>query len=196
MANVVVLHSALGLRPSVTKAATMLAARGHAAHSPDLFDGRVYDGYEEAMQALRELGVAQLVERARHAVEELPANLVYLGFSAGASLAELLAATRPGAQGAVLVHGADALSELGLGVWPAGVPVQVHYSSRDPWVDSEAIGALENAVAATGSEVQVFDYLVDGHLFADEGMADYNPDAAARMWMRIGDFLETDDSRG
>ncbi len=142
------------------------------------------------MQALRELGVAQLVERARHAVEELPANLVYLGFSAGASLAELLAATRAGARGAVLVHGADAPSELGVGAWPDGVPLQMHYSSRDPWVDADAVGALENAALAAGADVQVFDYLVEGHLFADEGMAEYDPEVAALMWMRVGDFLD------
>jgi dienelactone hydrolase len=53
----------------------------------------------------------------------------------------VLAASRPGALGAVLMHGAvpvEALKEyFGVDGWPEGVPVQVHYAASDPWVEAE-----------------------------------------------------------
>jgi dienelactone hydrolase len=59
----------------------------------------------------------------------------------GVAHAELLAASRPGTLGAVLMHGAvpvEGLSEFfGVDRWPEGVPVQVHYAAEDPWVEAE-----------------------------------------------------------
>ncbi len=78
------------------------------------------------------------MRRAREAVVDLPTGLVFVGFSLGAVPAELLAA-RAGARGAVLMHAAIPIEELGeFGVerWPAGVPVQVHYAAEDPWVEA------------------------------------------------------------
>jgi hypothetical protein len=68
----------------------------------------------------------------------------------GATHAELLAASRPGALGAVLMHDAEpveALSEFfGVERWPAGAPVQVHYAAEDPWVEAEDVDDLGEAV--------------------------------------------------
>jgi dienelactone hydrolase len=83
----------------------------------------------------------------------LPSGLIFAGFSMGTAHAELLAATRPGASGAVLMHDAapvKTLSEFfGVERWPEGVPVQVHYTADDPWVEAED----EVAPSATTSEV-------------------------------------------
>src|SRR5215218_10260428 len=119
MAEMVLFHSALGLRPGVTAAADRLRAAGHTVHTPDYYDGEVFDDLEE------------IARRAREAVAGLPAGLVYAGFSLGADPAELLAAARAGARGAVLMHAAipvEELGEFGVERWPAGVPVQVHYA--------------------------------------------------------------------
>ena len=39
MAEVVLFHSVLGLRPVVRAAADRLGAAGHAVHTPDYYDG-------------------------------------------------------------------------------------------------------------------------------------------------------------
>ena len=153
MAEVVLFHSILGLRPGVIAAADRLRAAGHTVHTPDLFDGEVFDDLDDGMRKKEALGYQEIARRAREAAK-LPAALVYAGFSMGATYAELLAASRPGALGAVLMHGAEsveALSEfIGVERWPPGVPVQVHLAAEDPWVEAEEVGSLGDDVRGPG----------------------------------------------
>ena len=141
MAEVVLFHSVLGLRTGVIAAAGRLRAAGHTVHTPDLYDGEVFDDLDDGSRKEDALGYQEIARRAREAVVGLPAGLVFAGFSLGAVHAEVLAASRPGALGAVLMHGAvpvEGLSEyFGLDRWPEGVPVQVHYAASDPWVEAE-----------------------------------------------------------
>jgi dienelactone hydrolase len=143
MAEVVLFHSVLGLRPGVITAADRLRAAGHTVHTPDLYDGEVFDDLDDGMRKEEALGYQEIARRAREAVAELPGELVYAGFSMGTVHAELLTASRPGALGAVLMHGAEpvkALSEFfGVERWPEGVPVQVHYAAEDLWVEAEEV---------------------------------------------------------
>jgi dienelactone hydrolase len=87
-------------------AADGLRAAGHTVHTPDYYDGEVFDDLDDGLRKRDALGTAEIIRRAREAVAELPAGLVLAGFSLGADPAELLAASRPGALGAVLMHGA------------------------------------------------------------------------------------------
>lgn len=43
MAEVVLFHSALGLRTGVAAAADRLRAAGHTVHTPDYYDGEAFD---------------------------------------------------------------------------------------------------------------------------------------------------------
>ena len=125
MAEVVLFHSVLGLRPGVITAAERLCAAGHTVHTPDLYDGEVFDDLDDGSRKEDTLGYLEIARRARpiaprsssvprqeiarrasEAVAGLPAGLVFAGFSLGAVHAEVLAASRPGALGAVLMHGA------------------------------------------------------------------------------------------
>lgn len=58
-----------------------------------------------------------------------------------------LAQTRPGAKGAVFLHGCLPASEFG--AWPAGVPVQIHAMDADPFFveDGGDIDAARELVA-------------------------------------------------
>ncbi len=154
MAEVVLFHSVLGLRPGVIAAADRLRAAGHTVHTPDYYDGEVFDDIEDGSRKEDALGYQEIARRARGAVAGLPAGLVFAGFSLGAVHAELLAASRPGALGAVLMHGAvpvEGLTEyFGVERWPEGVPVQVHYAVEDPWVEAEEVGSLGDDVRGPG----------------------------------------------
>src|SRR5688572_1962404 len=97
--QVVLFHSVLGVRPAVRDWADQLRAAGHVVHVPDLYEGKTFDEHEEGMRHVESIGGIQtLVARTIAAAGELPANVVYAGFSNGAASAELLAATRPGAR--------------------------------------------------------------------------------------------------
>jgi dienelactone hydrolase len=78
----------------------------------------------------------RIVRRGSEAAEELPARIVYAGFSLGVMPAQSLAQTRRGAGGALLFHACLPASEFS-SAWPDGVPVQIHMMDRDPWADED-----------------------------------------------------------
>jgi len=188
--QVVVYHSAYGLRPAVIEFADRLRAAGHQVHTPDLYDGEVFSDRNDAIRKIQELGFDTLLERAREAVEDLPPDLVYAGFSNGGVCAELLAATRAGARGAVLIHAPLMVRDLGWTVWPSNVPVQVHFADKDPIKNQAVIDALSARVRQSGSEFEQFEYEAPGHLFADPAFPVYNSNAAELMTQRVLEFLE------
>ena len=200
MAEVVMFHSVLGLRPGVLGAADRLRAAVHTVHTPDLFDGEVFDDIDEGMRKEETLGYRETARRAKEAVAGLPAGLVFAGFSMGTAHAELLAASRPGASGAVLMHGAapvEALSEFfGVERWPEGVAVQVHYAADDPWVEAEdEVASLGDDVRGAGAKFEEYVYPGSGHLFADPDLPEYDRASSEAMWERVLAFLDRIDAR-
>jgi dienelactone hydrolase len=112
MAEVLLFHHAQGLTPGVVSFADTLRRAGHTVHTPDLFDGRTFDTLEEGMSFVDKHGFAEIIERGVRAAEELPAELVYAGFSLGVLPAQMLAQTRAGARGALLFYSCVPVSEF------------------------------------------------------------------------------------
>ena len=188
--EVVVYHSAYGLRPAIIDFADKLRAAGHVVHTPDLYDGEVFSDRNDAIRKIQELGFDKLLERALAAVENMPQDLVYAGFSNGGACAELLAATRAGARAAILIHAPLMVRDLGWTAWPANVPVQVHFADKDPIRNQAVIDALGAKVRQSGSSFEQFDYDAAGHLFADPAFPAYDADAAELMTKRVMEFLQ------
>jgi dienelactone hydrolase len=190
MAEVLLFHHAQGLTPGVLAFADELRSAGHTVHTPDLFDGRIFATLDEGVGHAGEVGFAEVIERGVRAAQELPAALVYAGFSLGVMPAQRLAQTRPGAAGALLVHACVPVSEFGA-AWPDGVPVQVHSMEADPFFvgdgDIDAARALVEAV----EDAELFLYPGDQHLFADSSLPSYDEDATALLRRRVLDFLDT-----
>jgi dienelactone hydrolase len=186
MATIILFHSALGLRPAVRQFAEHLESAGHRCHTPDLFDGEVFDRLEDGVAKRDALGIPELIRRAQAAAQGLPAEAFFAGFSMGAAAAQLLAATRQGARGAILMHAVLPLELLGVPAWPAAVPVQVHYAERDPWVDGSVITKLGSQIAA----LEVHRYPGSAHLFADHESVDFVAQSAARMSELVRQFVE------
>jgi dienelactone hydrolase len=187
MAEVVLFHHAHGLTPGVGAFADQLRSAGHAVHTPDLFQGRTFESVEEGVSHAQEVGFSEVTERGVRAVEGLPTELVYAGFSLGVLPAQKLAQTRPGARGALLFHSCVPVSEFS-SAWPDGVPVQVHAMEADPWFvgeDSDAARALVDQA----KDAELFLYPGEQHLFADSSLPSYDPDATAVLIQRVLDFL-------
>jgi dienelactone hydrolase len=201
MAEVVLFHSVLGIRPGVIAAADRLRAAGHTVHTPDYYDGEVFDDIDEGMRKEEALGYQEIARRTREGVAGLSEGLVYCGFSLGAVHAEVLGASRPGALGAVLMHGAvpvEALGEFfGVERWPEGVPVQVHFAAEDPWVEAEEeVVPLGEAVRGAGAAFEPHTYPGSAHLFSDPGLPEYDHASSEEMWERVLDFLDQIDAQG
>ncbi|MGY1884541.1 dienelactone hydrolase family protein [Blastococcus sp. SYSU DS0753] len=184
MAELVLFHHAQGMTPGCLAFADELRADGHVVHTPDLYGGRTFDTLQNGVAHAQEIGFGTVLERGRAAVAELPERLVYAGFSLGVMPAQLLAQTRPGAAGAVLMHAAVPLGEFA-DDWPAGVPVQFHVMDADEWGDVDVARDLAEAIDGA----QLFLYPGDRHLFSDRSLPDHDPGAAALLAQRVRAFL-------
>lgn len=184
MAEVLLLHHACGLTEGVRGFADRLREAGHTVHVPDLFEGRAFGTVEEGVAHAQEIGFDTVLDRGRAAAQTLPEGIVPIGFSLGVVPAQMIAQTRPGVAGAVLVHSCLPVSEFGE-AWPEGVPVQVHGMDRDPWfIDEGDIQAAEALVGST-ADAELFLYPGDAHLFADSSLPSYDQSAAALLLQRV-----------
>jgi dienelactone hydrolase len=124
------------------------------------------------------------------AAEPPSAGVMYAGLSLGVLPAQLLAQTRAGARGALLLHGCVPPEELG-SPWPDNLPVQVHMMDADPLAlppneDLEAARRLDATVAGA----ELFLHPGEGHLFTDPGGPDHDARAAALVTERVLAFLD------
>ena len=191
MAEVVLFHHSQGLTPGLISFADELRGAGHTVHTPDLFDGRTFGSIEEGMGYAEEIGFpGEVIARAARAVEELPAELVYAGFSLGEVPAQNLAQTRPGARGALLFYSCVPVSAFG-SAWPQGVPVQVHGMDADPLFVGEGDIDAARELVSQAENAELFLYPGDQHYFADSSLPSYDPDATALLTRRVLDFLST-----
>lgn len=187
MAQIVLFHSAYGLRPAVHAAAERLRAAGHAVHTPDLFDGRTFESVEEAQEFQEELGGRdELLRRAVTAAAPVSeGGLVYAGFSLGGAVAQNLALADEKARGLLLLHGTSDLREDAA----TEIPVQLHIAEPDPFEPEDWLNAWYLRMRRAGAEVEVHRYRGAGHLFTDPDLPDYDEEAAERAWAASLDFL-------
>jgi dienelactone hydrolase len=189
VADVIVFHHAQGLTPGVRDFADRIGAAGHEVAVPDLYDGRTFETLPEGVAHAEEIGFPVVIERGKQAAEELPRDAVYLGISLGVLPAQMLAQTRTGARGAVLVSGCVPVTEFG-SAWPLAVPVQVHGMDSDEIFVTEGDLDAARTVVASGANADLFLYPGHAHLFADRSLGDYDSAAAQLLEERVLEFLD------
>jgi dienelactone hydrolase len=190
MAEVLLFHHAQGLTAGVIAFADALGAAGHTVHKPDLFEGRTFDSIEAGVGYVEGVGFEEMRERGVRVADDLPAELVYIGFSFGVLPAQKLAQTRPGARGAVLFYSAIPVSgEWAFGPWPKSVPVQVHGMDNDPIFVGEGDVEAAKEIVAAADDGELFLYPGDQHYFADSSLPSYDPAATALATRRVLELL-------
>jgi hypothetical protein len=131
---------------------------------------------DDGLAHAREIGLENILERSIREADDLPADLVYAGFSLGEMAAQKLAQTRPGARGALLFYSCIPISgEWAFGPWPDGVPVQIHGMDADPIFVGE--GDIEAARGIVGT-------VEDADLFLYPGTSTTSPTARSRRTTR------------
>ena len=188
MAEIVLYHHALGLTPGVVALAEELRSAGHTVHAPDLYEGRTFTTVDEGVDHAREIGFDEVIQRGARAVEALPVGLFYAGISLGVLPAQMLAQTRPGARGALLLEACVPVSEFGA-AWPDEVPVQVHGMDADPSFAGEGDLDAARELVGQAKDAELFLYPGDRHLFTDSSLPSYDPAAASLLTQRVLSFL-------
>lgn len=189
MSQILLLHSALGLRPAVLRFADALREHGHEVLAPDYYDGHVFDDRDEGIDYRDTVGARDLFKRVLPVVDGLRADAVLAGFSLGSAFAQTLAGTRAQSQGVILMHSVAAPHSR----WP-GQPVQLHRYETDPFVEPADVDALRAAVEAEGASFEDFVTPGTGHLFTDTDGPDGDADATAATIQRVLALLDrTDD---
>jgi len=187
VAEVLLFHHAQGQTDGFLAFADELRSAGHVVHAPDLYDGETFADINDGVGYAKQVGFDVLIQRGAAAAKDLPAELVYGGFSLGVLPAQMLTQTRPGARGALLFHGCVPPSEFET-PWPDGVPVQIHVMEEDEWADEDLVAARE--LVEEHDNAELFLYPGDGHLFVDNSLPDFDEDAAALLKERTLAFLE------
>ena len=181
--KVLLLHSVLGARPAVHRAADRFRAAGHDVVVPDLFEGAVFDDLDAGVAHARATGFGVLEERA---VAALPAEpVVVAGWSFGGALAMELAAGHPQVRGALLLHAGGPWE----GEWPS-VAVEVHHTRDDPWMDTGEPAELLDQATAAGAWGSLHVYPGDAHLFTDEDLPEHDAASSALLWTRAVAFVD------
>lgn len=192
MATIVLFHHVQGLTPGVQAMAAQLRALGHTVHPLDLFAGKLPKDLESGMRLAQKLSEDKIQERVDKLFKNLPDELVYIGTSWGAALAQQCAQQRPGALGAVLLESfVDPEAEWGFGPWPTDVPLQIHGMDQDPFFALEGdLAAAQALVQGPGKDIaQLFTYPGNQHLFTDSSLRSHDPQARELVMERIAKFL-------
>jgi dienelactone hydrolase len=187
MAEIVLFHHAQGLTPGVVAFADELRRAGHTVHTPDAYDGNTFATLDEGLAYAKKVGFGEVAERGVRAVDDLPGEVVYGGFSLGVMAAQQLAQTRPGAAGALFFHSCLPTSEFG--GWPTGVPVQIHGMEGDSFFADDGDLDAAKALVEETDGAELFVYPGDKHLFADSSLASYDEQATAVLTERVLAFL-------
>jgi dienelactone hydrolase len=190
MAELLLFHHAQGLTAGCLSFADELRAAGHVVHAPDLYDGKTFPELADGVGYAEQVGFDTIIECGRLAADGLPNDIVYAGFSLGVLPAQMLARTRQGVRGALLLHSCVPRSEFN-SPWPQGVPVQIHLMDADEWAlppneDLDAARQLDQTVESA----ELFLYPGDRHLFADDSLPDYDEGAATLLRQRVLGFLD------
>jgi dienelactone hydrolase len=186
MTTVLLFHHAQGQTTGFGAFADELREAGHTVHAPDLYDGSTFPDLNEGVAYAKQIGFPEIIRRGSATARELPADIVYAGFSLGVLPAQSLAQTRPGARGAILFHGCVPPSEFE-SPWPQGVPLEIHMMDADPWAEEDR--PVAEALVEQIDDGDLFLYPGSGHLFADASLDDYDEQAAGLLKERTLAFL-------
>jgi dienelactone hydrolase len=182
--QVLLFHTALGLRPGVRWFAQQLEQRGLDVRTVDLYGGAFFDDLTAGIEHRDAVGRDELLRRTSVLLDE-DRPVIPVGMSLGCRFAQWLSQHHARARGCAVIAGAHDPSELG-GSWPDDVPVAVHLMADDPWVELDQAFAL----LRSATEGSLHRYAGDAHVFFDPDLAEFDPRATELVVDRVCDFVD------
>ncbi len=202
--GILLFQEIFGVNDNMRGLAGRLAEAGYVALVPDVFwrlqphfESKDESGMGDGMALVQQLDLelAMLDIQAAHAhllgLPECDGKIGAVGFCLGGGLAFACAATSRvdgrGPDCAVAYYGSHVNALLHLAE-RIECPVMYHYGTEDPWIPTEAVDAVEAAVA--GSPGVEFHRYAAGHAFSNwDAPSMYRQDAADEAWARTLAFF-------
>lgn len=192
MAQLLLIHHALGLTHAVRRLAAAWRDAGHEVSTPDLYDGNVFETIPEGLAYAKSVGSESLSAKGEDAAGDLAPGFVVCGISMGVIPSMRIGVSDDAVNGVVAV-GSCLPGEFLEAPWPRSVPLRIIASKDDPFFRDE--GDLEAAqeLVATAADVRL--KLMPGteHLFM-EASDPLSRAATERLYEVVLRMLEKADS--
>ena len=201
--GVIVVQEWWGLNDQIRRVCDRLAAEGFTALAPDLYHGELagHDEMDKAGELMTKLPIDRAVRDMGGAVEFLTGHEAVrgngvgtVGFCMGGRLVLLLGQSRPEQVKAVVsyygvIHDLSEIDASKL----SGVAVLGHFGTKDDFMPTDNVHALEQQLSDAGVDVEMFLYDA-AHAFANEDdpfNGNYDEEAARQAWVRTLEFLRS-----
>jgi len=191
-AGLIVVHEWWGLNDHIKEVARRFAAEGYRVLAPDLYEGTVTRNAEEAGRLMQSLDQERALETLDGAVSYLQVDagcstIGVTGFCMGGSFALLLPCHNNAIEAAAPFYGDvppdDVLKRM-------TAPVLFIGASDDPWITTDKMERLKNAMQRFGKEGSVEIYQGVGHAFFNDTRPEaYNREAAEDAWHKVTAFF-------
>ncbi|MCL5018430.1 MAG: dienelactone hydrolase family protein [Candidatus Pacearchaeota archaeon] len=190
--GVVMIHEWWGLNENIKEMAEKLASQGYVVLAVDLFNGKVAQNSQEALEMVSSLNKEEAIENMKDAVSFLKdkqdvSGVASLGWCFGGgqslqlSLNENLDAT-------VIYYGSLVTEQQELSKIES--PVLGIFGAEDTSIPVESVYQFETALNELGIENEIYIYDGVGHAFANPSGMNYAPEETKDAWQKTLSFLE------
>lgn len=166
MAQLLVLHHALGLTRGVRSLARAWEDAGHQVSLPDFYDGHTFTDVASGVDYARSVGFDVISGLGEDAASDLSPGFVVVGMSLG-----VIPALRIGmgndAAAAVIAAGSCLDQEFLGGPWPSKLPLRILASEGDSDFINDGDLAAAQALVAAGGDVKLRLLPGNEHLFME-----------------------------
>lgn len=191
---VLVLQEWWGINDNIRDIANRFAAAGYVALAPDLYNGVSTSEPNEARKLVMELDMPAAVEEIGAAADYLLGEdfvagdkVGIVGFCMGGRLTLMAALALDNLAAAVPFYGAPLTPEEAAQV---SVPILGLYGEADAGIAVPDVRAMEEALAAAGTPVEIVVYPNAQHAFFNDTRAEsFNAEASADAWQRTLEWL-------
>jgi carboxymethylenebutenolidase len=195
--GVILIQEWWGLVDHIKDVCDRFAREGFVCLAPDLYDGQVPKGPDQAGKLLMALSIARADAYVGGAATALLARaevtsrrVAVVGFCMGGQLALYAAAEHPDQIGAVVdFYGIHPNVKLDLG--RIRVPVLAHFGKHDNSVREADARALVDKLTTAGGSIEAHFYDAGHAFFNDTRPTVFDRNSAAVAWKRTLAFLQT-----
>lgn len=191
----IVVHEWWGLNDHIKDVANRFANKGFAVLAPDLYEGKSTKDPEEAGKLMQRLDKEKAVGTLNGAAEYLKRQegvnseaVGITGFCMGGTFALLLPCVSSSVKASAPFYGDVPSDDL---LKNLSAPVLFIGAENDPWINTEKMNHLKEALQKFDKEGEVKVYGGVGHAFFNDTRPDaYNKEAAEDAWARVIGFLK------